>query len=663
MIPANARVLPPPPLGERAARLRHAPLFSHLRASELRALAEGCDTVEVTAGQVIVRQGDPAESLYLVVDGLLQASREDAQGNIDLLGHLYKGEYFGEVALLEASVRSATVTARSDAVLMRLPSAAFRQVIAADATMKERVAAQIAHRRGQYTDRVRPDEATVTRHLKEALGELDPDVTEAVLAELEWRWVEEGVVPIRQGDPGDCMYVVLSGRLQVFCTRPDGSEFVVDDLRVGESFGERALLTGEPRSANVRALEDTDALVLGRAGLDALLARHPDLAGRMRDRMAARDANRTDKSALARQQPGIRPAPSELQAILDTPDLALRNLRITWMYHRLSLALRRFLGERDANWACFGCRASFTAGYSIRMEDDLTSPWVRRLARAGGVGRLVRGVQATVGATPIGQQVEAALRTVSACISAGNLRIFAEIGTVMARFLITFEDDTTYDRAKLDGFLATLPPGPPEMGGQDVLREGMRAWYEARFADTPKRRSEWILLGNCYIGVHEQTRVQSDLVEALDAPLRMRLGDEVGTFLARTPLRWLPGGGWMRSGIDAVESALVRAVGLTLRNVVTRRMMRIRLPRGDAWLGTPVPWFGEADPYPPDLTRLELPELRALLDPFGVAGDTPPTGGASDWGVFADRMRFIIALFRARQHDPDLFLAPFDAAP
>ena len=76
-----------------------------------------------------------------------------------------------------------------------------------------------------------------------------------------------GVVLFERGDPGDALYVIRHGRLEVVV---DGE--VVREAGRGEVLGELALLTGEPRNATVRARRDAELYAVRRADLDVLLA-------------------------------------------------------------------------------------------------------------------------------------------------------------------------------------------------------------------------------------------------------------------------------------------------------------------------------------------------------------------------------------------------------
>jgi CRP-like cAMP-binding protein len=84
-----------------------------------------------------------------------------------------------------------------------------------------------------------------------------------------------GAVIIREGEPGDDFYVVLEGRAKIAVRAADGNELVVGEARDGGFFGELSMLTGEPRSARVQAVEMVKTLTLRREAFLQFLERHP----------------------------------------------------------------------------------------------------------------------------------------------------------------------------------------------------------------------------------------------------------------------------------------------------------------------------------------------------------------------------------------------------
>src|SRR6266545_6197244 len=86
-----------------------------------------------------------------------------------------------------------------------------------------------------------------------------------------------GEILFRQGDPGDALYLIVSGRLGVRVANADGIETIVDDLRPPASVGELALLTEQVRGATVFALEDAELARVTREDVRRLAQRRPQL--------------------------------------------------------------------------------------------------------------------------------------------------------------------------------------------------------------------------------------------------------------------------------------------------------------------------------------------------------------------------------------------------
>jgi hypothetical protein len=86
-----------------------------------------------------------------------------------------------------------------------------------------------------------------------------------------------GEVIFRQGDPGDFVYTIIDGQVEVIRKDLDGEEKVINRLGPGEYFGEMALVSNAPRTATVRAMTPVTALTLARTDFTALYTYLPDL--------------------------------------------------------------------------------------------------------------------------------------------------------------------------------------------------------------------------------------------------------------------------------------------------------------------------------------------------------------------------------------------------
>lgn len=127
------------------------------------------------------------------------------------------------------------------------------------------------------------------------LAALTQEEVERLATEVRIEPYPAGMVVVRQGEPGDSLFVVASGRVQVSLHSPNGGpERTLAVIEAGDYFGELSLLTGAPRSATIRTLEDTDLLVLSRDALRPVLLNDPAAAGRLCRTLEKRKAEHVD---------------------------------------------------------------------------------------------------------------------------------------------------------------------------------------------------------------------------------------------------------------------------------------------------------------------------------------------------------------------------------
>ena len=110
------------------SELRRIKLFADLSDDAIAILAGVVDPVAAHPNQVIVRAGEPGDCMYLVMQGEFRVSLT-SQGRETVLAKLEAGDFFGELCLLEDSVRSANVQATAPGQLLRLTRAVFDKLV------------------------------------------------------------------------------------------------------------------------------------------------------------------------------------------------------------------------------------------------------------------------------------------------------------------------------------------------------------------------------------------------------------------------------------------------------------------------------------------------------------------------------------------------------
>jgi CRP-like cAMP-binding protein/rhodanese-related sulfurtransferase len=108
------------------------------------------------------------------------------------------------------------------------------------------------------------------------LRDLPNDVLEAIAQAVKPLAVPQHTIILREGAVGDGLYIIRSGRVRVFRRAENRMEIDLAFPGPCETFGEMALLTGEPRSANAEALEETHLLVLAKDDFDRILREFPE---------------------------------------------------------------------------------------------------------------------------------------------------------------------------------------------------------------------------------------------------------------------------------------------------------------------------------------------------------------------------------------------------
>jgi hypothetical protein len=334
---------------------------------------------------------------------------------------------------------------------------------------------------------------------------------------------------------------------------------------------------------------------------------------------------------------------NRVRAIVLTPmSDTLRNHLVTLCYLDMGVAMAKLLGEDDANWTTLAVWPSFTVGATIRASDDPTGlKRMLHLAKSDPVG-LARN-QATRrvlrGRTQEGGMV------LNRSLAAGNRGVFYEIGLCWADFLATFangplsDDDTTTEFAKFQVRVDNIGTAPGKLWpdtGRENLKKAFAAYIAAKDADTPKARAELILLGNIWIGLHEQARLQGWLDLSMLNPVRImskpvsRFVDD--KFLGTFENRW--------------------------SHALTRHVFTVTMGEETVRVGRPVPALQGDQLYPAPLDTLEDPIVKAAFDD-AIAQGPGATTGAEHWNDYGDRMSFIASLFRARQRAGLVGMSPY----
>jgi small-conductance mechanosensitive channel/CRP-like cAMP-binding protein len=171
-----------------------------------------------------------------------------------------------------------------------------------------------------FTAAMPPRALDIRRHREQIVHRVDlfADLQDHEVATLSASMrevrVPRGSDVVRQGEQGDSMYILVEGLLDVLVPGEDGGDVLVGRIRAGEFFGEMSLLTGEPRSATVRAATEIVAFEIRKADLEPLFAARRELATAITEKVAERRLRSKARLEAANAAP---PSEEETRSLAD----------------------------------------------------------------------------------------------------------------------------------------------------------------------------------------------------------------------------------------------------------------------------------------------------------------------------------------------------------
>jgi CRP-like cAMP-binding protein len=252
-------------LDELPAALHPIPLLSALSEAAFRRVLGTLVLRRLPAGALVIREGEPGTAFYFVAQGQLSVFATDGLGRRTELAQLGENAVFGEMALLSAQPRTASVVCLTEVDLLEVG----RQALAALADELGPVAEAL---HGFTRERLLGN-LMATSPLFRPFNRLQQ---RDLLRRFTSHDVAPGTVVIHEGEQGRGLFVVLSGELDV-SRRSGGSPVPLGALRTGDVFGEMAVLRNARTAATVVAVRPATVLFLAREYVERIVAAIPEI--------------------------------------------------------------------------------------------------------------------------------------------------------------------------------------------------------------------------------------------------------------------------------------------------------------------------------------------------------------------------------------------------
>ena len=239
--------------------LAATPLFSSLPAAALEQLIDRIQLVDLEPGQVLFRQGDAGVNLYVVVEGAVRVYTEGPP--VTELMILGPGSFFGEIALVTDTPRSATVQVEQPTQLLSIDRDAVRALMHDQPDVLPILLRFVRERLVDSLVRTHPMFAPFG----------DPD-RRALIARFRFIEIDPGTSFVEQGVRTAGLYVLMAGRADIL---RDGD--IVATLNSGDLVGETSVLDGSGSPVTVRSDARCLALFLPRADFQEIIMTHPQV--------------------------------------------------------------------------------------------------------------------------------------------------------------------------------------------------------------------------------------------------------------------------------------------------------------------------------------------------------------------------------------------------
>jgi cAMP-dependent protein kinase regulator len=254
------------------SQLANIPLFEDLDPASLHHLVYRARVVLLDPGQVLFREGDAANCLYVVVEGAVVPIAEGPCR--EKLAVLEAGAFFGEIGLVAGQPRNATLEALVDTKLLAIDRKVVEQLLAEQGSVASGIRVFLRSRLLDRQVRTNPFFTFFGR-----------DERAAIARQFRLLEVEEGEEVVVQGHAPDGLYVVLSGSLEMVdgvLGRQRVGRPGLGRIASGDLFGGVSLLEGRPSVVSIVARTRCWVAVLGEGRFRRILKARPGLEGLLR---------------------------------------------------------------------------------------------------------------------------------------------------------------------------------------------------------------------------------------------------------------------------------------------------------------------------------------------------------------------------------------------
>lgn len=272
----------PPGVGTRTAVLEKVDLFAGVDTATLERLLEAGRALAARGGEYVVRQGEYGDTFFVLLRGEASVQVAGEDGRMREVARLTPGSYFGELAMLGAGERKASVQIQRDAELLELRRIHFDQTLRKFKAVKARIEAA-------YTRSVLDTFIRQSRYFRELPAASLDQLVQA--SSLESFSKDDTIA--REGDSAQKLYIVRSGFVRISRRVVEGRDEILAYLGPEDFFGDEEVSRGASYGASAVAVEPVECMVVPRSTVWNIYLKHPEVFASFRRYSLARSEQQT----------------------------------------------------------------------------------------------------------------------------------------------------------------------------------------------------------------------------------------------------------------------------------------------------------------------------------------------------------------------------------
>jgi len=268
-------------------------IFTHLSATDKRAIEDLFEVEKYSAGAVLAETGKPMSGMLSVYSGTIRMKGFNEEGKRISLGEQAEDSTIGEVSLLTDTNWEQQIVASSDTILLKLPSSKLRQFLRMNPQLEKHFQAQIGS-------------IEMRKRLKGILGTAHyaPQLANEILSNIGVKKIKRGTYVFKQGDDDPRLYYIEGGSVELVRDMIEGT-VVLEKVGRGGLIGETGALGNQAQNYSALAVTEVTVLVIRAPEVKKIVETNFELKERLEQRIRQLREREKDQASALKRQEGI----------------------------------------------------------------------------------------------------------------------------------------------------------------------------------------------------------------------------------------------------------------------------------------------------------------------------------------------------------------------